>query len=223
MDAAGGDVALQTLQLLEWRLRRLEYVFNGGSQGQDGMGSQQSVVKRLGKLEDNFARLTTKSPVIPEIMALRTNRICVTSWTMALANNLKESRHPELFESAPAAKEDELDIPTQLAMVLTEAPSFPTTASQLTQLNDLPLPPTQSFTNLIANLPRLAAIDERQIEQAREISELRKRNGLLLLKWHELFVLGQGRCWAEWDGKLKKAERKVRREEVRRGADEGAG
>lgn len=106
-------------------------------------------------------------------------------------------------------------------MVLTEAPSFPATASQLTQLNDLPLPPTQAFTTLIANLPRMAAADRRQREQAVQIAELRKRSGVLLLQWHELFMLGQGRCWAEWDTRLTEAEKKVRREEFRRTQDDG--
>lgn len=107
-------------------------------------------------------------------------------------------------------------------MVLTEAPSFPATASQVTQLNDLPLPPTQSFSTLIANLPRMAAIDHKQREQAVQIAELRKRSGMLLLKWHELFVLSPGRCWAEWDSRLQDAETKVRREAFRRSQEDGA-
>lgn len=48
-----------------------------------------------------------------------------------------------------------------------------------------------------------------------EISELRKRSGIMVMRWHEVFILGQGRCAAEWDSKLRNAEREVRREEVR--------
>lgn len=105
-------------------------------------------------------------------------------------------------------------------MVLAEAPSFPTTASQLTALSDLAVPPTSSFTSLIELLPRMVALRERQQRQAREISELRKRSALAVMRWHEVFVLGQGRCWAEWDSKLTEVEKVVRREEVRRARDE---
>ncbi|KAF2104471.1 nuclear distribution protein RO10 [Rhizodiscina lignyota] len=206
MTALAGDVVLQTLQLLEWRLARIDFILNGRAGDREGeVEGQQSVMKRVGKLEDGLSKLIAKSPAMAEIIAL-------------------QFRHPEIFESASSAtKQDEPDVSTKFSVVITEAPSFPSAVSQLTQLNDLPIPPTKDFTNMIASLPRMAAIHERQSEQEKEISELRKRSALLLLKWHELFVLGQGRCWAEWDGRLKKAEIKVRREEVRKEKEVEAG
>ena len=102
-----------------------------------------------------------------------------------------------------------------LGTILTEAPAYPATASQLTSLHDLPLPPTESFTSLVALSPRIAQLGQTQLAQAYEISELRKRSGKAVLRWHEIMVLGQGRCWAEWDSRVREAEREVRREEVK--------
>lgn len=111
-----------------------------------------------------------------------------------------------------------MDDPTpeiKLGTILTEAPAYPATASQLTSLHDLPLPPTESFTSLVALSPRIAQLGQTQLAQAYEISELRKRSGTAVLRWHEIMVLGQGRCWAEWDSRVREAEREVRREEVK--------
>ena len=73
MDVGSGDVVLQTLQLLEWRLRRLEYVFNGGRGDVTAAEGQQSIMKRIGKIEDGFSKLIAKSPAMAEIIALRKN------------------------------------------------------------------------------------------------------------------------------------------------------
>jgi hypothetical protein len=100
-------------------------------------------------------------------------------------------------------------------MILAEAPTYSTIASQLRSLNDVALPPSQGFASLVALQPRIAELGLRQHDQAIEISELRKRSGVAVLRWHEVFILGQGRCWADWDTRLREAERKVRREERR--------
>ena len=104
-------------------------------------------------------------------------------------------------------------------MVLSEAPTYSEVASQLRHLGDLSIPPADAFAKLIALQPRMANAQRRQYQQAGEISDLRRRSGTLVLRWHELFILGQGRCWADWDTRLRNAERTVRREEVRRAQD----
>jgi hypothetical protein len=104
-------------------------------------------------------------------------------------------------------------------MILSEAPAYSEVASQLRHLSDLSMPPTDAFAKLVALQPRMANIQRRQYQQAMEISDLRRRSGALVLRWHEVFILGQGRCWADWDTRLRRAERAVRREEVRRSQD----
>ena len=104
-------------------------------------------------------------------------------------------------------------------MVLSEAPTYSEVASQLRHLDDLSMPPADAFAKLVALQPRMASAQRRQYRQAMEISDLRRRSGALVLRWHEVFILGQGRCWADWDTRLRQAERTTRREEVKRAQD----
>ncbi|KAF2454159.1 hypothetical protein BDY21DRAFT_374372 [Lineolata rhizophorae] len=199
------SVALETLALLEWRLRRLEFILTGNEDYEEQeQKTKGTIVERLHALESTFASLASKSKIMSEVQTL-------------------QSRLPDLFQSAKPP----LDAPSQppassfnpaqlLATVLASAPTFQSTASQLAALRDLSLPPTPVFASLASQQPRLAAAADRQLQQSKEISDLRKRSALAVMRWHEVMVLGQGRCWAEWDGRLKAAEREVRREEVRR-------
>lgn len=104
-------------------------------------------------------------------------------------------------------------------MVLAEAPSYSTVSSQLRALGDVNLPPTESFAKIVALQPRMEELSQKQYEQAMDLSDLRKRSAVMVMRWHEVFILGQGRCTAEWDSKLRNAEREVRREEVRNEQD----
>ncbi|KAK8176515.1 hypothetical protein BC567DRAFT_227291 [Phyllosticta citribraziliensis] len=201
------ELLLETLDDLEWRLRRIEFVLGGSLSLQD---ADAPVTTRLQKLESSLANLASKSRAVKDVLQL-------------------QSKHGDIF--APTARPSELISsrdrnvePTpeiKLATVLTEAPAFPATASQLTSLQDLPLPPTGSFTSLVGLSPRITELEQRQLSQAREISELRQRSGRAVLRWHEVMVLGQGRCWAEWDQRVRQAERDVRRKEVKMEQESG--
>ena len=68
----------------------------------------------------------------------------------------------------------------------------------------------------MAQEPRFAAITARQEQQGREIAELRKRSAVLVGRWYEGQVVGVGRCWADWEGRVREVERGVRRVEVGR-------
>ncbi|KAF2398082.1 hypothetical protein EJ06DRAFT_480986 [Trichodelitschia bisporula] len=204
-DAALEDVLLQTLDLLAWRLRRLEFVLDGRVIEVEGTEDRKTpsvpVVPRLQRLESTLQQLASRSEVVSDLLKL-------------------QSQHPNIFtEDEPKDASSEPDTTQQLAMVLTDAPRFSTITSQLRSLSDFSVPPTSAFASVIALQPRLAQLEEQQYRQAMEISELRKRTGALVLQWHELFILGQGQCWAEWDTRLRNAERSVRREEVRRMED----
>jgi hypothetical protein len=72
---------------------------------------------------------------------------------------------------------------------------------------------------LVSQTPRFAATIATQEQQANEIAELRKKSALFVSRWYEIQVLGLGRCWAEWEGKLKDAERAVRRAEIQSEVD----
>lgn len=38
----------------------------------------------------------------------------------------------------------------------------------------------------------------------------------MVQRWYELGILGQGECWAEWEGRMEECEKKVRRAEGER-------
>jgi hypothetical protein len=86
------------------------------------------------------------------------------------------------------------------------------------------LPPTSSFTTLVSLTPRIDALAVRQRRQAADIAELRKRAAAAVVAWQEVVVVGQGRCWVEWEGRVRGVERavgrRVRRERVERGEEE---
>jgi hypothetical protein len=129
-----------------------------------------------------------------------------------------DSRQPQAFQQPheidTSSNDDEVGPEQKRAMVLAEAPGFHSTASQLRSLVDTSLAPSKSFTQLAGLLPRMQLAGQRQVEQACCISELRQRSAALVVRWHEVFVLAQGRCWVEWETRLRRAERDIRRREV---------
>ena len=55
---------------------------------------------------------------------------------------------------------------------------------------------------------------ERQTRQETEIDTLRELSARLLERWLQVGVVGQGELWADWDDRVKIAERSVRRKEA---------
>jgi hypothetical protein len=81
-------------------------------------------------------------------------------------------------------------------------------------LNDLPVPDARASASLVQLQPRLDQLARTQDEQARQISELRVQTARVLQRWYEVGLVGNGECWAEWEGRLEDVEREVKREEV---------
>ena len=102
-----------------------------------------------------------------------------------------------------------------LAIVDACAPSYQTTASRLSAIKDLPIPPAESSTLLVSLHPRLSKLELLQDEQAREMAELRTRSAKAIQRWYEVGVLGESECWSEWEGRVVEVEKRVRREEGR--------
>ena len=50
----------------------------------------------------------------------------------------------------------------------------------------------------------------------REAGRLRERSARLVQRWYEGGVLGMGDAWGEWEGRVARVEKVVRREELRR-------
>lgn len=71
MDKASDDTAGLTLDLLEGRLRNIEYAINGHFDGATSSLEQKSAAQRLSDLENALDRLATKSKVVQDLLKLR--------------------------------------------------------------------------------------------------------------------------------------------------------
>ncbi|KAK2748022.1 hypothetical protein FQN55_004571 [Onygenales sp. PD_40] len=202
------DTAADTIELLESRLRRIEYLLtgeaswtgesgirNGNVSGSGSSGEQQLATTRLAELEYELKSLAKKVPAVRDVLALYT-------------------RFPDLFQPTPPTT-----IPTTLppqaltSIILSYASAFPETASRLTSLKDLPIPAASLSAALIELQPRLDRLAAVQTQQAEEVAELRARSALVAKRWVEVGVVGGSEVWGEWEGRVEGVERGVRRVE----------
>jgi hypothetical protein len=109
-----------------------------------------------------------------------------------------------------------LDTSQKAVLVVERATGFATVASQLKALDDQQIPATDGFTKLAMLRPRIAEVEERHLQQALKISELRRRNGLVNQCYKQIHILGAGRLWVDYHVRLTKALRAVAREEFKR-------
>ncbi|KAI9729873.1 MAG: hypothetical protein M1834_006622 [Cirrosporium novae-zelandiae] len=203
MDNSQEDVSLETIELLEDRLRRLEYLVTGSSSLQNNHDAETTATEskpvstRLQELDSSLRMLRSRFRSVHDLLILET-----------------ESRYPDLFHAIPPA-----DIPSSLdpseiaSIVLSCASSFPETASRLNSIKDLPIPSAETSAALIALSPRLEKIAARQRTQTQELADLRAHSAAVLERWYELSVLDGGECWAEWESRLEKVERQIKRQE----------
>lgn len=134
------------------------------------------------------------------------------------------TKHKDILQIQDDAGHDGpvLDPTQKAALVVERATSFATTASQLKALEDQQIPTTDGFAKIAVLRPRIAEAEERQLQQALKISELRRRNGLVNQRYKQVMFLGAGRCWVDYHERLTNALRTVVREEYRRKPDEDA-
>lgn len=100
-------------------------------------------------------------------------------------------------------------------MVLSYASAFPETASRLTSLNDLPIPPAELSASLTELQPRLDKLAIVQDEQAREVSRLRTRSAILAQRLVEVDLVGSNEVLAEWEERIERNARDIKRLEVK--------
>lgn len=78
MTIEGPDkVALETIGLLSYRLRRIEFLLTGSDEGQEQLhqvatqGRDHGLPARLASLENNLARLSSRSATVKGLLTLR--------------------------------------------------------------------------------------------------------------------------------------------------------
>ncbi|OAL73400.1 nuclear distribution protein RO10 [Trichophyton violaceum] len=200
------NTAADTIELLETRLRRIEFLLTGQTNwaGEPEQASEppasvrETVSARLAELEHGLRRLSARVPAVQDVLKLY-------------------SRYPDLFQSASTHTPPATMTPATLAsIVLSYATAFPETASRLSSLQDLPIPPASASTALVELQPRIDRAQETQRRQAEEIAELRVQSTLLMKRWVEVGVVGGGEVWGEWEERMRMVEIGVRREEKAR-------
>ena len=211
MTQSGDDTtALTTLANLESRLQQLEFLLLGSTDpfGQSlpttkPSSHDETVAARLEKLGKQLRKLSDNGALVRSVLGL-------------------QKRHPDLFTPSSQSEHElpsTLDPGAAAAIVLAHASAFPETASRLTSLKDLPVPPAAKSALLVELGPRVEEARRVQERQSREVSELRIRSARVVERWVGLQV-GMGECWVEWEKRMGDVERDVRRVEFWRERDE---
>ncbi|KAF8846679.1 hypothetical protein BDZ45DRAFT_666701 [Acephala macrosclerotiorum] len=203
MDNTFDKTATETIDLLEARLRRIEYAVCSQINETSASIGKPPVAQRLASLEHGLHQLASKSRVIQDLLRIH-------------------SRYPDLFQ-APNADDlpTTLDTESILAIVMASASSYPSTASRLTSILDVPIPSTELSTQLIELRPRIARLEGIQAAQNADLAELRERSATLIQRWYTMDVLRAGDSLADLEGRVRQAEQQVRRVSLARREDDG--
>ncbi|KAI4135766.1 MAG: hypothetical protein LQ347_000401 [Umbilicaria vellea] len=194
--------ATVTIELLEYRLRRIEFVLSGNEEAQSvlqqaaAQGKGFTTHARITRLEEALSKLSSKSTIVDQLLRLH-------------------ARFPDLFQpTAPEEIPISLTTAELLAVVSSCASTYSIAASRLTTLQNSPIPAAEHSASLIVLEPRLAEVELEQRLQAMELAELRSRTAAIIQRWYELGVLGGGECWTEWEGRVETVEKNIRQKEV---------
>lgn len=193
MENTFDKTAIETINLLEARLRRIEYAVCGQVDEASISSDKGSATQRLQNLEHSLHQLASKSRVVQDLLRLH-------------------ARHPDLFQSLDANElPTTLDTDSLLSIVLASASSYPSTASRLTSIMDVPIPPAEASIQLIDLQPRIAKVEAIQTAQSADIAELRERTAAVLQRWYTQNILQVGDSWADLEGRVEHVEQRVRR------------
>lgn len=131
-------------------------------------------------------------------------------WGVA-AKDLIDSKHSDLFQ---ALSSDELpttlDTASILTIVMASASSYPSTASRLVSIRDVPVPAAELSAQLIDLAPRIAKLESLQTAQDSDIAELRERSAAAIQRWYTVTILEAGESWANLESRVEQVEQKAR-------------
>ncbi|KAK6532818.1 hypothetical protein TWF281_006992 [Arthrobotrys megalospora] len=210
-------LALQTLSSLSHRLSRIEHALVGtpllNPQNTSTPLSlhaarinhrDHSIRARLSALEAALTRLANHSKPVHDLLSLHT-------------------LYPEIFidilPSTQPPPPGGLTIEEKASIVLSSAPHIQGVTSQLVSLRDIAVPDVDTSIKLIELQPRIDKLAVMQEVQGKEMAELRRRSLHVLERWYEVGVEGINECFAEWDERVGRCDRVVRRRAVETTAD----
>lgn len=94
------EVALDTIGLLSYRLRRIEFLLTGSDEGQEqlhqvaALGRDHGLSARLAGLENNLAKLSSRSATVKGLLTLR-------NWTIPLIKPITDRKRCCTTRSLP--------------------------------------------------------------------------------------------------------------------------
>ncbi|EGX49353.1 hypothetical protein AOL_s00078g386 [Orbilia oligospora ATCC 24927] len=205
-------LALQTLSSLSNRLSRIEHALVGtpllnpqnistplSLHAAKINHRDHSIRARLSALEAALTRLANHSKPVHDLLSLHAS-------------------YPEIFidilPSTQSPPSGGLTIEEKASIVLSAAPQVQGVTSQLVSLRDIAVPDVDVSIKLIELQPRVDKLAVMQEVQGREMAELRRRSLKVLERWYEVGVEGVNECFAEWDERVGKCDRVVRRRAV---------
>lgn len=200
-----------TLALLEERLQKLDFILLGSPsspQADPEPVQTSSTTSQLRALERQLATLAARSAAVSDVLALH-------------------RAYPSLLHPSPSSTADDrayslLPASTLSELVLAHESLYTSTSSHLTTLQATSLPDPAGLGKVVDLAPRIEKARVRQVEQARELGELRARSAKVVEAWYESGVLEMGGKWAEWEERIRDCEILVRRKEaVKKRIEEG--
>ncbi|OAL30504.1 hypothetical protein AYO20_08723 [Fonsecaea nubica] len=202
-----------TLALLETRLHRLEFLLSGAS-NDDGIpppttapsSGSETLRAQLDALDAALTKLK-KLPGTPGSVVRDIERL--------------SSQHPDLFAVMATTTPKSEDISTLASIVLAHATLYPETASRLSSLQTLQIPPADQSSKLLSLAPRLEKLRQEELHIQEEVRELRERSARCLEWWVKIGVVGIGDMWEDWERRTAEVERNVIREERRAKEQQG--
>ena len=198
------EAVLFTFAELESRLDRLEYLLSGPKEQTEE--KPKTIPDRMHRIEKVLQELAGRT---------------------SLLNDAREllAKHKDVLEPQPdndGQVPNPLDVSQKAILVTERATSFATTASQLKALDDQQLPTTDGFAKLSMLRPRIAEFEDRHLQQALKIAELRRRTGLVNEKYKRIHFIGAATVWVDYHQRLTKALNELSREEYKRRPEEEA-
>jgi hypothetical protein len=133
------------------------------------------------------------------------------------------STYPDLF--APTVATSDIprseELSTFASIVLAHAALYPETASRLSSLQTLQVPPAEESSQLISLVPKLRQLSREEQLLQDEARELRERSARCLEWWVKVGVVGMGDVWQDWEKRMADVERHLIRWERRAKEEQG--
>ncbi|PNS18034.1 hypothetical protein CAC42_3993 [Sphaceloma murrayae] len=198
------QLAIQTLNLLEERLSKLQLIVHGDGPEEDARDTSSAypITVRLQSVERALSKLESTSSSIAQLLRLHKNQ----------RTDLDISRKHG-HEAQPKS--------VAATVVLAHASQLTSTTSQLRSIQDAPVPDSIGSVHVVAQVPRMIQAQDRAESQRQQMNELRARSAEIVARWHRIGVLGVGEVISEWDERLTDAERDIRQAAARRRREAG--